>query len=125
MLVLLGSNLQFHRVSAVVTVTGDGLGPVLLALVVCVASVPVAVALDGLAIFLQLFGVVGDDFIGSVVGDEFRGDNFQRESGHGEIYVGALLVVAVVFRRGPGAGIEGQARIANIGLFADVQIAQR
>src|SRR5208282_4936956 len=120
MLVLVGPNLQLHRVAAaVVTVTVNGLRTFLFvfALVVRVASVPVTVALDGLAILLQFFGVVGDEFVGSIVGNEFRGDNFQRESGDGEIYIGALLVVAFVFWRGSGAGIDCQPGIANIGLF--------
>src|ERR1035438_8321843 len=71
MLVALGSYLQLHRVSAVVISTGDGLGDFILAgLGIYVA--PGAMALDGLAIFLQVFVVVGDDFFGRVVGDELR-----------------------------------------------------
>src|ERR1700674_2961535 len=85
-------------------------------------AVPGTVALNGLAIFLQLFVVVSDDFIGCVVGEELRCHHFQRKSWHRKIYIGALLVVAVVFRSGLGAGIKREAGIANIGLLADVQI---
>src|ERR1039458_9493863 len=84
---------------------------------------PGAMALEGLAIFLQVFVVVGDDFFGRVVGDELRRHHFQRESRERKVYIGALLVVAAFFRSGLGAGIEGQAGVANVGLFADVQIA--
>src|ERR1039458_1895682 len=72
-LVALGSHLQLHLVSAAVIPTRDGPGHFILAVVVYVASIPTAMALDGLAIFLQLFVVVGDDFVGSVVGEELRG----------------------------------------------------
>src|ERR1019366_3856622 len=82
-------------------------------------AVPGAAALDGLAIFLQLFVVVGDDFVGSVVGDELCGHHFQRESHHRKIYIGAFLVVAVVLRCGLGAGIQRQPSVADIGLLAD------
>src|ERR1700730_10364712 len=81
-------------------------------------------ALDGLAIFRQLFVVVSDDFIGSVIGEELGGHHFQRESRHRKIHIGALLVVAVIFRSGLGAGIDRQAGVAYIGLLADVQITQ-
>src|SRR5882762_8455848 len=79
-------------------------------------------ALDGLAIFLQLFVVVGDDFVRCVVGEELRSHHFQRKSWHRKIYIGAFLVVAVIFWGGLGAGIKRQAGIADIGLLADVQI---
>src|ERR1700688_4942051 len=85
-------------------------------------AAPGTMALNGLAIFLQLFVVVGDDFVRCVVGEELRGHYFQRKSWHRKIYIGALLVVAVVFRSGLGTGIKREAGIANIGLLADVQI---
>src|SRR4030081_3363575 len=68
-LVSLGSNLQFHRASAAVLSPRDGLGHLILVIivVVCVASSPAAMALDGLAIFRQLFVVVGNDFVRSVI----------------------------------------------------------
>src|SRR5216684_6313020 len=86
-------------------------------------AAPTAVALDGLAIFPQLFVVVGDDLARGVFGDELRSHHFQRESRQRKVYIGALLVVAVVFGGGLGAGIERQASVTDIGLLADVQIA--
>src|SRR3981081_1118305 len=125
-LVPLGSNLQFHRVSAAVLSALDGLGHLILVvvIVICVASSPTAMALDGLAIFRQLFVVVSDNFIGSVIGEKLCGPHFPRKSRHRNIHVGPLLVVAVIFRSGLGAGIDRQAGVAYIGLLADVQIAQ-
>src|SRR5437588_5469981 len=69
-LVPLGSNLQLYRVSAAIISTRHRLGHVILAVVVAVASGPTAMALDGLAIFRQLFVVVRDNFIRSVIGRE-------------------------------------------------------
>src|SRR5208283_5554951 len=66
-LVSVGSHLQLHSVSAGVIVTRHGFGQFILVVVVCVACVPAAVALDGLAILRQLFVVIGDDFVGSVI----------------------------------------------------------
>src|SRR3981081_3248570 len=65
-LVPLGSDFQLDRVSAAVLSARDGLGHLILVvvIVICVASSPAAMALDGLAIFRQLFVVVSDDFIG-------------------------------------------------------------
>src|ERR1019366_3029730 len=122
-LVPLRSNLQLHRISAAAIPARDRLRHVILAAFAFYATaVPGAVALDGLAIFLQLFVVVGDDFVGSVLGEELRGHHFQRESRNRKVYIGALLVVAVVFRSGLGAGIDRQAAVTDIGLLADVQI---
>src|SRR5450755_583469 len=86
-------------------------------------AVPGAAALDGLAILLQFFVVVSNDFFGSVVRGEFPGYDFQRKSRYRKVDVRALLVVTVVFRRGLGARVHRQAGIANISLLADVQIA--
>src|ERR1700680_1011617 len=124
MLVGLGSNLQFHRVSAAVLSARDRLGAVILIMGgLHMTAAPGTMALNGLAIFLQLFVVVGDDFVRCVVGEELRGHHFQRKSRHRKIYIGALLVVAVVFRSGLGAGIKRQAGIPNIGFFGDAPIS--
>src|SRR3979411_1588886 len=94
-LVPLSSNLQLDRVSAAVLSARDGLGHLILVvvIVICVASSPAAMALDGLAILRQLFVVVSDNFIGSVIGKELCGHHFQRESRQRKIHIGPLLVV--------------------------------
>src|SRR6266436_4555790 len=76
-LVPLGPNLQLYRVSAAIIPTRHRLGHVILAVVVSVAPSPTTMALDGLAIFGQLFVVVSDDFVGSVIAGELRSHHFQ------------------------------------------------
>src|SRR5208337_2425240 len=123
-LVSFGSNLQLHRVSGAFAVTRNGFRHFILAAFRFYATgAPGTAALDGLAISLELFVVKGDDFFGSVVGNKLRGHHFQRKSRNRKVHIGALLVVAGVFRSGLGAGIERQTDVADIGLLADVQIA--
>src|SRR5258708_22287073 len=80
-LVPLGSNLQFHRVTAPVMPTRHRLGAFFLAGGgFYVTAAPAAMALDCLSIVLQLFVVVGDDFVGNVLARVLRRYHFHGES---------------------------------------------
>jgi len=80
------------------------------------APVPPAVALDGLAVFLQLFVVVADDFVGCVVGEKFRATTFSENPAATDLRWRSFCRRCRLSER-VGAGIQRQPCVANIGLL--------
>ena len=80
-------------------------------------------ALNGLPKFLQLLIVIGNDLLGSIVGEELGRHDFELKAWKRKIDVATLLVIAAVFDSRLGARIHAQTGVANVHLLADMQVS--
>src|SRR5207245_3314265 len=82
-----------------------------------------AVTLENIAVLLQLIPVKGDQLLRCCVRLILQGDNFERESEAGDVYVRALVVTLGALRLQARPWIDGQSGVRGIRLLANMNPA--
>src|SRR5689334_12639937 len=127
-LVVLGADFQLYAVALVGTTTYRLVTVFILAAAFVhlrAAAVPGFFALKHAAVSFELVFVKRDQLFGRIVRLVFLGDDSHAESGAGDVHVRPLLVAIDVALFLARARIHLQADVARVGVFANVDAADR